>query len=99
MISLRRVSLSHKQVIESYLSQASTLICDFTFSSLYMWQEVYNTCWTEVEGVMVVRFDLSEENVKGYMIVGAEPSDASVEQYHRLYSLLVADAQDRKSVV
>ena len=95
MISLRRVSLSHKQVIESYLSQASTLICDFTFSSLYMWQEVYNTCWTEVEGVMVVRFDLSEENVKGYMIVGSEPSDASVEQYHRLYSLLVADAHQQ----
>ena len=44
---------------------------------------------------MVVRFDLSEENVKGYMIVGAEPSDACVEQYHRLYSLLVADAHQQ----
>ncbi len=93
MIPFQRVNLSHKQVIESYLRQRSCQICDQTFSSLYMWQQAYNTSWAEVEGALVVRFDLSDEGVTGYMVVGSEQIDDSEESRHRLYSRLVADAE------
>ena len=93
MIPFQRVNLSHKQVIESYLRQRSCQICDQTFSSLYMWQQAYNTSWAEVEGALVVRFDLSDEGVTGYMVVGSEQVDGSEERRHRLYSRLVADAE------
>ena len=93
MIPFQRVSLNHKQVIESYLRQRSRQICDQTFSSLYMWQQAYNTSWAEVEGALVVRFDLSDEGVTGYMVVGSEQIDGSEESRNRLYSRLVADAE------
>ena len=93
MIPFQRVNLSHKQVIDSYLRQRSRQICDQTFSSLYMWQQAYNTSWTEVEGALVVRFDLSDEGVTGYMVVGSEQIDGSEESRHSLYSRLVADAE------
>ena len=72
MIPFRKVSLSDRPTIEKYLLKASAPICDATFSSLYMWQEAYNTHWAEVEGAMVVRFDLSHDGVKGYMIEASE---------------------------
>ena len=93
MILFQRVSLSHKQVIESYLSQARTHICDQTFSSLYMWQQAYDTSWAEVEGALVVRFNLSDEGVKGYMVVAPEHIRSCADSYNRLYSRLVADAE------
>ena len=93
MIPFQRVTLSHKQVIDSYLAQAKTHICDQTFSSLYMWQQAYDTSWAEVEGALVVRFKLSEEGVMGYMVVAADDIHNSADSYHRLYSRLVADAE------
>jgi predicted GNAT family N-acyltransferase len=58
-----------------------------------MWQQAYNTSWAEVEGALVVRFDLSDEGVTGYMVVGSEHIDDSEESRNRLYSRLVADAE------
>ena len=95
MIQFRKVSLSHRPTIEKYLLQSSSLICDATFSSLYMWQEAYNTCWAEVAGALVVRFDLSEEedDVDGYMVVASEQFYAMEESVDCLYRSLVADAE------
>ncbi len=93
MIQFQKVSLSHRPTIEKYLSQAASLICDATFSSLYMWQVAYNTCWAEVEGALVVRFDLSDDDVKGYMIVASEQFYAEPSHSHKLYERLVADAK------
>jgi predicted GNAT family N-acyltransferase len=58
-----------------------------------MWQQAYNTSWAEVEGALVARFDLSDEGVTGYMVVGSEQIDGSEERRHRLYFRLVADAE------
>lgn len=93
MIPFRKVSLSDRPTIEKYLLKASAPICDATFSSLYMWQEAYNTHWAEAEGAMVVRFDLSHDGVKGYMIVASEQFYRCEQSCDRLYRRLIADAE------
>lgn len=71
MIQFHPIQLSDKPHIDSLLSRAVAPICDYTFANIYAWQPAYHTTWAEVEGALVVRFVLDDEQM-GYMIVGAE---------------------------
>lgn len=70
MIPFREIQLSDKTELEHFLKRATAPICDYTFVNIYAWQPIYQTAWAEVEGALVVRFQLNGEY--GYMIVGAE---------------------------
>ena len=86
MIPFRKVLTTDKPTIDTYLSAAAIPICDYTFANIYCWQHQYNTVWAEVDGSLVVRFDLGHGQ-RGYMVLGCE-------NFGLLLPLLMEDAHD-----
>ena len=86
MIPFRKVLTTDKPTIDAYLAAAAIPICDYTFANIYCWQHQYDTVWAEVDGSLVVRFDLGHSQ-RGYMVLGCE-------NFGQLLPLLMEDAHD-----
>ena len=67
MIEFQPVRLEDRSVIERYTMPSDICNCDLAFANMYCWQEVYHSAWAEVEGFLVIRFQIDGGPRIGYM--------------------------------
>lgn len=56
MIQYKELSLSDKNIISSYTLHSTEMNCDFSFSNLFTWRFIYNTCYAIVHDFLVLKF-------------------------------------------
>lgn len=67
MIEFHPVRLEDRAVIERYTMPSGITNCDLAFANMYCWQEVYRSAWAEVDGFLVIRFQIDGGSKIGYM--------------------------------
>lgn len=67
MIHFRPITLTDRARIEHYTMQRGLYNCDLSFANIYCWREFYQTTWAEVEGMLVIRFQIDGGSATGYM--------------------------------
>lgn len=79
MIDFKLVELKDKELIEPSLMRWGNQDCNLSFVNLCSWQFMTDSRWAMVEGCLVFRFTLDEENVVYTMPVGEGDWKAAVE--------------------
>ena len=67
MIEFHPVRLEDRSLIERYTMPSGICNCDLAFANMYCWQEVYHSAWAEIEGFLVIRFQIDGGDRIGYM--------------------------------
>ena len=67
MIEFKPVRLEDRAVIERYTMQSGICNCDLAFANMYCWQQVYHSAWAEIDGFLVIRFQIDGGEKIGYM--------------------------------
>ena len=67
MIDFKPVRLEDREVIERYTMPSGICNCDLAFANMYCWQAVFHSAWAEVEGFLVIRFQIEGGERIGYM--------------------------------
>ena len=67
MIEFHPVRLEDRSVIERHTMPSGICNCDLAFANMYCWQEVYHSAWAEIEGFLVIRFQIDGGPRIGYM--------------------------------
>lgn len=67
MIDFKPVRLEDRSVIERYTMPSGITNCDLAFANMYCWQEVFRSAWAEVDGFLVIRFQIDGGAKIGYM--------------------------------
>lgn len=67
MIRFKPVRLEDRQVIERYTMPTDITNCDLAFANMFCWQEVFRSAWAEVDGFLVIRFQIGGGHRIGYM--------------------------------
>ncbi len=56
MIQYKEISLEDKDIISSYTLNNTEMNCDFSFSNLFTWRFIYNTCFAVIDDFLVLKF-------------------------------------------
>lgn len=56
MIQYKELSLADKDIISSYTLNNIEMNCDFSFSNLFTWRFIYNTCYAIVDEFLILKF-------------------------------------------
>lgn len=56
MLKFSPISLSDKSWIEPYLVRLNCRVCDYSFTSLFLWKHLYQTECTQRDGFLLIRF-------------------------------------------
>ena len=67
MIEFKPVRLEDRAVIERYTMPSGICNCDLAFANMYCWQEVFHSAWAEIDGFLVIRFQIDGGERIGYM--------------------------------
>ena len=67
MIEFKPVRLEDKQTIERYTMPSGIYNCDLAFANMYCWQAMYRSAWAEIDGFLVIRFQIGGGEKIGYM--------------------------------
>lgn len=67
MIEFHPICLQDRQTIERYTLPSAITNCDLAFANMYCWQRVYHSAWAEVDGFLVIRFQIGGGEKIGYM--------------------------------
>ena len=67
MIEFHPVRLEDRRVIERYTMPSGICNCDLAFANMFCWQAVYHSAWAEIEGFLVIRFQIDGGTRIGYM--------------------------------
>ncbi len=67
MLEFRPIALTDRAHIEQYTMQRGLYNCDLSFANIYCWRHFYSTAWAEVEGFLVIRFQIDGGSATGYM--------------------------------
>lgn len=67
MISFRPIALTDRARIEHYTMERGLYNCDLSFANIYCWRAFYDTAWAEVDGFLVLRFQIDGGSKTGYM--------------------------------
>lgn len=55
MLNLQHLKIEHKELLESYISEDSAEICDFSFGNLFCWSAKEHTEFCEKNGFLFIR--------------------------------------------
>jgi hypothetical protein len=64
--NFRPITLSDRDILNSYLLENPYGICDFSFGNIYIWQHKYNTRYTLHKGFLILR--AGEEGEHSYLM-------------------------------
>lgn len=67
MIEFKPVRLEDRAVIERYTMPSGICNCDLAFANMYCWQAVFHSAWAEIDGFLVIRFQIDGGERIGYM--------------------------------
>lgn len=67
MIEFKPVRLEDRPVIERYTMPSGITNCDLAFANMYCWQAMYHSAWAEIDGFLVIRFQIGGGEKIGYM--------------------------------
>ncbi|MEG2365587.1 MAG: GNAT family N-acetyltransferase [Alistipes sp.] len=67
MIEFKPVRLEDKATIERYTLHSEICNCDLAFANMFCWQFMYHSAWAEIDGFLVIRFQMGGGEKIGYM--------------------------------
>lgn len=67
MLSFNPVSINDRNIFQNYFSKSNKQNCDYTFSNIFSWLNVYKTEWCESNGFLLIRFHINGKKNIGYM--------------------------------
>ena len=67
MIEFKPVRLDDRAAIERYTMPSGICNCDLAFANMYCWQSVFHSAWAEIDGFLVIRFQIDGGERIGYM--------------------------------
>ncbi len=67
MIKFNPIRIDDRAIIERYTIPSDITNCDMAFANMYCWQEVFRSAWAEIEGFLVIRFQIDGSEKIGYM--------------------------------
>ncbi len=67
MIKFNPIRIDDRAIIERYTMSSDVTNCDLAFANMYCWQEVFRSAWAEIEGFLVIRFQIDGGEKIGYM--------------------------------
>lgn len=80
-MQFKAITLEDKEWINKYLIESRYRGCEFSFSTMMMWREVYNTEVAEYKGTMCYRCHMSKENKYVYAFpAGNGDKKAAIEK-------------------
>ena len=93
MIEFKPVRLEDRAVIERYTMPSGICNCDLAFANMYCWQAVFHSAWAEIDGFLVIRFQIDGGERIGYMQpVGTDRKSTRLNSSHRSLSRMPSSA-------
>ncbi len=89
MIEFHPITLTDKELIESYTMRSHIRNCDLSFANMYCWQSIMQSAWALVDGYLVIRFRIDGGDRFGYMLPISE--DGSLD-FSEIIPQIAADA-------
>jgi len=92
MLSFSPVTIENREEIEKYLKKNTAPLCDFSFSNIFVWKEVFSTHFATAEGFLIIRSLSHHKKTRYLMPVGGEQRNLK-----NVLHLMIEDAKKNDS--
>lgn len=51
---LKKISIEDKKILKNFLEPCNNILCDYNFTNLYSWSEIFDTKWMIAENTLII---------------------------------------------